>query len=207
MKKASLLVRPHLLNVGIVLGGNVNYQKIYARLIDSALSKKCPDAYYERHHIIPKSMGGTDDVANIARLTAREHFIAHVLLAKIYGGNQWFAVTRMAKQTKQLHSKLYAVARIEHAKAASIALTGKKVHTQEFKDRLQAQYTGRLLAIDVKEKISIALKGRSAWNKDRQLSKCHKKNVGSAMRNKPWSVLRRFQHVRRITLTNWELHV
>lgn len=185
----------------------MNYQTIYAKLIDKAVLRKCPDAYYERHHILPKSMGGTNNALNIVNLTAREHFIAHVLLAKIYGGNQWHAVTRMAKQTKQLHSRLYEVARIEHAKAASIALTGRKMHTQEFKDKLRMLFTGVPLTIETREKLSIALKGRLAWNKDKQLSERHKRNVGNAMRNKPWTVLRRFQHVRHVTLKNWELHV
>lgn len=185
----------------------MNYQVIYAKLIKKAILRGCPDAYYEKHHILPKSMGGTDVVANIVKLTAREHFIAHVLLAKIHGGAQWYAVTRMAKQTGQLHSRLYAIARIEHAKAASIALTGKKMHTQEFKDKLGQLFTGVPLKAETKEKISIALKGRLAWNKDKHLSNCHKKNVSNALRNKPWTILRRFQHVQRITLKSWELHV
>lgn len=37
---------------------------------------------HERHHIIPKSIGGTNDTSNIAILTYREHFIAHWLLTK-----------------------------------------------------------------------------------------------------------------------------
>lgn len=36
--------------------------------------------YYERHHIVMKSMGGEDSEENIVYLTAREHFIAHWLL-------------------------------------------------------------------------------------------------------------------------------
>lgn len=40
--------------------------------------------YSERHHILPKSLGGSDDYENITTLTAREHFICHWLLTKIY---------------------------------------------------------------------------------------------------------------------------
>ena len=47
------------------------------RIIDPAI-------YYEKHHIIPKSIGGTNDISNLVYLTAREHFIAHWLLFKIY---------------------------------------------------------------------------------------------------------------------------
>lgn len=39
--------------------------------------------YYENHHIIPKSMSGTDDKENLVLLTAKEHFIVHILLPKM----------------------------------------------------------------------------------------------------------------------------
>lgn len=43
--------------------------------------------YFEFHHIIPKSMGGDESQENYIALTAREHFLAHYLLAKIYPDN------------------------------------------------------------------------------------------------------------------------
>ena len=39
------------------------------------------DGYKERHHIVPKCMGGTNDVDNLIDLYAEEHYIAHKLLA------------------------------------------------------------------------------------------------------------------------------
>jgi hypothetical protein len=42
--------------------------------------------YAERHHIIPRCLGGTDDADNIVRLLTKEHFIAHLLLARIHSG-------------------------------------------------------------------------------------------------------------------------
>lgn len=42
----------------------------------------CGNTYHERHHIKPKSCGGTNDEDNIIDLYAREHFIAHQLLAR-----------------------------------------------------------------------------------------------------------------------------
>jgi hypothetical protein len=44
------------------------------------------DGYCERHHILPRSMGGSDDQANIVKLTYREHFLAHWLLTKFTTG-------------------------------------------------------------------------------------------------------------------------
>ena len=64
----------------------MNYQKIYDQLIqnrkNNRLSKK--DCYCEEHHIIPLSEGGPDTKDNKVNLSAREHYIAHLLLAKIY---------------------------------------------------------------------------------------------------------------------------
>ena len=39
---------------------------------------------YERHHIKPRCVGGTDDIFNLVDLTPREHYIAHKLLAEEY---------------------------------------------------------------------------------------------------------------------------
>lgn len=37
----------------------------------------CGNEYHERHHILPKCLGGTDDKENLIDLYAKEHFIAH----------------------------------------------------------------------------------------------------------------------------------
>ena len=55
------------------------------------------DTQIERHHITPRSLGGSDTPENIAKLTPREHFIAHKLLAKIHGGRMWAALAYMSR--------------------------------------------------------------------------------------------------------------
>ena len=42
----------------------------------------CENEYHERHHIVPRCLGGTNDEENLIDLFAKEHFIAHKLLAK-----------------------------------------------------------------------------------------------------------------------------
>lgn len=62
----------------------------YKKLYDSIITKRmnvCALGYTERHHIIPRSLGGTDAEDNLVTLTAREHFICHYLLAKMYKEN------------------------------------------------------------------------------------------------------------------------
>ena len=62
----------------------MNYQDHYNRLIETRKSRSIVEnTCYERHHIIMRSMGGTDDSENIVKLTPREHFIAHWLLCSL----------------------------------------------------------------------------------------------------------------------------
>ena len=61
----------------------MNYQQHYDRLIERARNRTL-DGYKESHHITPRCMHGSDDKDNLVNLTAREHFIAHLLLMKIY---------------------------------------------------------------------------------------------------------------------------
>ena len=61
----------------------MNYIRVYWSIIHNRLHNKV-DGYVEHHHIIPRSEGGLDNNDNIVALTAREHYICHLLLAKIY---------------------------------------------------------------------------------------------------------------------------
>jgi hypothetical protein len=58
----------------------MNYQKIYNDLIEKRKKQPYTKGYSEKHHIIPKSLGGSDDKDNLVLLTAKEHYIAHALL-------------------------------------------------------------------------------------------------------------------------------
>lgn len=63
------------------------YTNWYNQLIESRKGRILPDnVYAEHHHILPRSLGGSDDKTNLVKLTAKEHFIAHLLLARIHSG-------------------------------------------------------------------------------------------------------------------------
>jgi hypothetical protein len=65
------------------------YTRWYYNIIQRAkLRILSSDIYVEKHHIIPQSIGGDNSESNIVRLTAREHFICHLLLAKMTTGLQ-----------------------------------------------------------------------------------------------------------------------
>ena len=66
----------------------MNYYKIYTLLIQKRLKHPAnlEFSYTENHHIIPRSIDKSKekDPTNIVNFSAREHFIAHALLVKIY---------------------------------------------------------------------------------------------------------------------------
>ena len=66
----------------------MNWNEIYDKLIKSRQNRILDkDIYTETHHIIPRCMSGNDDKNNLIELTAREHYIAHLILYKIYPNN------------------------------------------------------------------------------------------------------------------------
>ena len=91
----------------------MNYQAIYQSIVEKAKIRVC-DCKTERHHIIPRCMGGTNDSGNLVDLTLREHYIAHQLLCRIYPENQklWWAAWMMMNRTKRWCSRLYAKTRV-----------------------------------------------------------------------------------------------
>lgn len=94
----------------------MNYKRAYESIISSRKQNKA-EGLIERHHIIPKCLGGGDNIGNIVELTPREHYVCHYLLAKIHGGSLWSAYYFMshAKTNSgrgvRVTSKMYDAAR------------------------------------------------------------------------------------------------
>jgi len=65
----------------------MNYQQIYESIINNSKNKnriklrknKIGYVYYEKHHIIPKCLNGSNDEVNLVLLTAKEHYVCHKL--------------------------------------------------------------------------------------------------------------------------------
>jgi hypothetical protein len=66
-----------------MINNTMNYKKHYDKLMERSKTRIL-GGYVEKHHIVPRCLGGTDDAGNIALLTPEEHFVAHQLLVKIY---------------------------------------------------------------------------------------------------------------------------
>jgi hypothetical protein len=114
---------------------NTKYTKLYYQIITPTLNREL-NTYKELHHIIPRSMGGTDEKDNLTYLTAREHFICHWLLVKMTEGQarskMIYALQGMRAQNNsqqryetKITSRVYEHYRIEHARIHSETMKGK----------------------------------------------------------------------------------
>lgn len=109
----------------------MNYQAIYNNLIQRGKNRNL-EGYCERHHITPRCMGGNDNSENLVKLTAREHFVAHRLLTKIYPEvpKLKYAVFLMTKSKNgskhfKVTSRTYQQLKIESSIAKSILQKGR----------------------------------------------------------------------------------
>lgn len=110
------------------------YYTTYFNIIDQAKKRKSFNEYSECHHIIPKCLGGNNSRSNLVNLTAREHFICHMLLPKMVDGESNFyhklikAAIGMKRnsnsQSRYMNSKLYEFIRINHSKNQKIKQSG-----------------------------------------------------------------------------------
>ena len=103
----------------------------YSEFINNILNDRgrfnCNNEYHERHHILPKCMGGTDDKNNLIDLFAKEHFEAHKLLALENPDNRKLQlayvcmsfVKNNSEHRYQLSAEEYEEARIACSKACS----------------------------------------------------------------------------------------
>ena len=60
----------------------MDYTKHYNKLIERAKCRTL-EGYFEKHHVVPRCLEGSNDISNLVRLTPEEHFVAHQLLVKM----------------------------------------------------------------------------------------------------------------------------
>lgn len=113
----------------------MDYQKHYDSLVNRARNRSVL-SYTERHHVVPKCMGGTDSKENLVNLTPEEHFVAHQLLVKLFPNNQKliYAAAMMTRghNGRRANNKLFGWIRKQFALTHSKAMKGsKRPKTQE----------------------------------------------------------------------------
>lgn len=161
----------------------MDYKRIYGSFIADRL-KNQPNkpSYFERHHIVPKCLGGSDELENIIKLSPEDHFFAHLLLAKIHGGRLWHALVAMTILISgrkasdgylKRSRKVFAKARIEAGKVHSVLMKGRftgdkhpmygvacsELSKQRTRERHAAGHNP-MSSQESRDKVSKALKGR-----------------------------------------------
>lgn len=124
--------------------------------------------YTENHHIIPKSFGGSNNKDNLIKLSARHHYIAHLLLAKATNNQKMIkALHMMVYSTKgdvqrgyKITSKIYAYVREKHSEVVSTysknTVVARQLYTDEIRRipiKLFEKYNGVLYSALAKGRI------------------------------------------------------
>ena len=142
---------------------NNKYKSWHDAIINKALNRKIK-GYSEKHHILPRSLGGLNNKDNIVKLTAKEHFIVHMLLCKFTKGNAYYKMLYAFKSMCQL---------INNNHKRDYKITSRIAE----KLKLEAEKNNPVYRNDVKAKISKANKGRIRSKETRkQMSKSKKGN-------------------------------
>jgi hypothetical protein len=171
----------------------MNYEKIYNQIIERA-KNRILEGYVEKHHIVPKCLGGNNDKENIIQLTAREHFLCHQLLVEIYPNepklkHALFLMSIGKQKYKDKHhkisSRIYERLKLEY----SLFLTGKKQSDktkQKKSDSMKSVWAS-------KSKEEKSLTGNKRWetrikNKTNIVTEEQKENISKALtgRKMPW---------------------
>lgn len=189
---------------------DLKYERWYNNLIEKARSRieKDPNDYYEVHHIIPKSLGGTNDESNLVTLTYREHIIAHMLLSEIYPNNTKliFAARAMlihnSNSTRPDAIKYISTRSIARIKQKAIEVRRGMKMPEGFGERIAEHNRNRVVTEETKKKISNANtgkkrsekqlevlkrnsweKGYEPWNKGMKMSEETKKKLSDTRKN------------------------
>ena len=150
----------------------MNYERIYSDFIADRLTKQpVKPSYFEKHHIVPRSLGGGDEKSNIIRLTAEDHIYAHLFLARwLQTGGMWAAVkfifgqgVRLEKRPTRRAIRIAAKAKEEFAKNNSGAgnVNFGKPMPQEQREKLRKANIGKKLDPETIEKIRAASTGNA----------------------------------------------
>ena len=136
----------------------VKYQKWYDNIIYVAQNRKL-EGYKEKHHIIPKCLGGSNEKSNLVELTAKEHFLCHKLLVAIYPNSDKlkFALLAMCNLKTSRHQREYTLTSNEYAHIRQLVSESKKGKNSRPTKYIPSEETRR--------KLSEANLGQVPWNK------------------------------------------
>ena len=138
---------------------NNKYKSWHDAIIKKALNRKIK-GYSEKHHILPTSLGGLNNKDNIVRLTAKEHFIIHMLLCKFTKGNAYYKMLYAFKSMCQLinsnHKRDYKINSRISEKLKLEAEKNNPVYRDDVKAKISKANKGRVMSKETRLKMSKA---------------------------------------------------
>jgi hypothetical protein len=155
------------------------YTKAYFSIIKNCKTRETSESYFEKHHIIPKSLGGDNSKENLVNLTYREHFICHKLLVKMTeGSNKRKMACALWTMTRNTGNRI--ISSYQYSSARSIYI---KHHPNKNLSEKARQDRGA--------KVSASLKGRVFPHQHKNLLDFQKKMKEGSVENprtKSWLV-------------------
>lgn len=121
------------------------YTKWYEQLVNKAKNRILPkDTYTEKHHVIPYCMTKDNSLENLVKFTAREHYVAHLLLWRMDMPPKWhnkmtmalhmmvngsgYGKQKLARSEYIMPSKLVEKYRLERRDYLSKSMKGENNH-------------------------------------------------------------------------------
>lgn len=183
----------------------MSYKEYIEKILNDRPNERASDGYQEKHHIVPKCLGGTNDDENLIWLYAEEHYYAHKLLALENPNNEklqypwWMLSTR---NQEKISAEEYAAARANVAKTMSdnhkgennpmygktMSEENRKVSSERMKKRTGENNPnyGKRLSKEERKKVSDGLKGKYVGENNhmygKHLSEETKKKIGDSER-------------------------
>nr|DAN91928.1 MAG TPA: HNH endonuclease [Caudoviricetes sp.] len=160
----------------------MTYEKFINNILETRGRFNCGEEYHERHHIVPKCMGGTNEEENLIDLFAREHFEAHRMLALENPDNDklvyaWWNMAHIKGKNQdryKLTSEEYEEAKKALSKAMRELHLGKKL-SEEHKQKIAEAGQGRFVSEETRKKIGEANRGKTPSEEaKRKNSEAHK---------------------------------
>jgi hypothetical protein len=127
------------------------YSKCYYSIIECR-KKNSVTGYVERHHIVPKSLGGSNKKENIVALTAREHFICHRLLVKMTSGKDKMKMSFALRNIIHRENRYQQRYKISSRTYAAIIST-TKANISKYQSDKNNPYYGKKHSDEVREKM------------------------------------------------------
>ena len=115
------------------------YKKLYFNIIRNRRNNPLPtDEYGEVHHIKPHSFGGLDTPNNLIRLSAREHFIVHFLLYKMYKHRVKNVFPRSEREKERYKKMAFAFNFMVNIKSKSQKRLNKNINNRVYEQLRKA---------------------------------------------------------------------